>query len=400
MHKLICKKFITFWDLNMTELNVVKYIKQNSFQQLVDTYKLRVNYHKDYPNLVQLCYHQLDTPKDAISDNCRGLILDIDDDYRVVSFPFTRFSDYNYKNPGSNKVDFDDCKFYKNEDGSLTTLYFYDNKWNVSTKGLPDASGLIKGIDKSYNDYFWQVWDKLGYKLPEENTNLNFIFEMIIPTDSFLVQAKEPNIILLGIRNTETLEEMDICRYRTNISSHYNWNVVEDYEGYPLEIILQDILNVDPLTHEGYVACDSNFNRCKIKSPQYEAINLLRTNNFTNQEEWLNRADQIKKDNFRRLCQIVRVNNHSNFLKLEKYSEFKEPYKEISSRYKQIINTLENLIIQCEGLEGKELGLKCKQHPLCNIFMFAYRAGKIKSIKDYLYNIDIKMFETMITAQK
>ena len=386
-------------NIHTKELNVVSYIKENSLEHLIDVYKLRANYHKDYPNLVQLCYHQLDTKKDSLSDNCRGLILDIDDNYRVVSFPFTRFPDYNYKNPSNNKVDFEDCKFYTKEDGSLINLYFYGNKWNVSTKGLPDASGMIKGFDKSYNDYFWEVWDEKEYKLPDENTNLNFIFELIIPTDSFLVQSKEPNIILLGIRNTETLEEMDIRRYRTNVKTYYNWNVVS-FQDYTIEAILDDVLLVDPLTFEGYVACDSNFNRCKIKSPQYEAINLLRTNNFTNQEEWLKREETIKKDNFRRLCEIVRVNSHSSFLKLKKYSEFTEQYKEISSKYKQIINTLENLIIQCEGLEGKELGLKCKQYPLYNSFMFAYRVGKIKTIKDYLRTIDIKNFETMIKAQK
>ena len=383
----------------MTELNVVTYIKQHSFEQLLEVYCLRANYHRDYPNLVQLCYHQLDTKKDAISDNCRGLILDIDDDYRVVSFPFTRFPDYNYKKPEKNKVDFDDCVFYKKEDGSITTLYYYDGKWNVSTKGLPDACGFIKGIEKSYNDYFWEVWDSLGYKLPDENTNLNFIYELRIPTDSFLVQTSKPDIILLGMRDTNTLEEFDLRRYRTNLKTHYNFNVVDNNDS-SLETILENVLTFDPLKFEGYVACDSNFNRCKIKSPQYEAINLLRTNNFDNQDEWLKREETIKKDNFRRLCQIVRVNGHSGFLKLEKYAEFETQFKEIRSKYKQIINTLENLIVACDGLEGKELGLKCKPYPLYNSFMFAYRAGKIKSIKDYLYNIDIKTFENMIKAQK
>lgn len=367
-------------------LNLQKNIKNNSLEKLISTYNLKANYHKDFPNLVQLCYHQIDTPKNDITNECRGIILDTKNDYKVVCYPFYRFGDYN---PSKNKVDFNNCKFYKKIDGSICTLYYYGNKWRVSTKGLPDANGLILDKNITFNDYFWQIWHKLEYVMPNDINN-NYVFELKFPNNQNIVQTNEESITLLAIRNKNTFEE-----YHIEDCNTFNWKIVKSVNK-NLEEILEELKYTDPLQNEGYVACDINFNRCKIKSPQYEQIHMLKTN-FDNTEE---RQINCDRDNFRRICEIIRTNNVKTFLDLPKYKSVENLYNKTKIKYDNLVNHLENFLKSIENLEGKELGMMLKgKDKFYNGFAFNYKQGKIKSIKDYLFNTDIKNFEQLINSK-
>ena len=366
-------------------LNVIEYIEKNSLSQLISTYNLRANYHKSYPNLVQLCYHQLDTPKNPITNNCRGIIIDTDTN-TVISFPFTRFGDYNYNNPKENKVDFDNCRFYEKIDGSIITMYWYDNKWNVSTKGLPDASGLILGIEKTYNDYFWEVFEKLNYQLPTDTEHC-YIFEFKFPSDNFLVRTGHESIKLIGIRNLKTFKEVDIYVYTDEdyCPASNTWYRAECLTN-KLQEALHLVRSVNPLTFEGYVAVDKNFNRCKIKSPQYESINLL--------------SDKNQKDNRRWLLDIARTNNHSNFLKLAKYQKYEEDYTEIRRKLNNFKSILNDLYQSSITMSGKELGLKMKKWPELSGLVFALKNRNVANIDDLIYNMDIKKLEKLVSNLK
>lgn len=379
-------------------LKTQEFIKQYGLKKLIEKYQLRANYHKYYKNLVQLCYHQLNTPKNEITNECRGLILDINDDFKVIAHPFNRFSDYDYKVEKNNKIDLNSVTdIFEKLDGSIITMYYYDNKWNVSTKGLPDASGEVLDIgNKTYNDYFWEIFNNLGYKLPDvEDSVCNFIFEFRIPTDRFLVKCNEADIILIAIRNIENDEELHIRFATDTIGKKYNWRINPSLD-ITIEEAFDNVKKCNPLEMEGYVFVDKYFNRVKVKSPQYDAINLLRLNTYQDQEEWLKRQEQIAKNNFRQLCDIVRVNLHDNFIKQEKYKALEEDYYKIRKAYLQLKDELETLVEQTKHLEGKELGLVMKKHQEYNGLVFGIKQNRIKDVYEYLYNMNIKDFERII----
>lgn len=388
----------------MRELNVVTHIKRHGLQNLIETFALRANYHKDYPNLVQLCYHQLNTPMNDITKNCRGLILDTSNDFKVVSFPFTRFSDYDYKNPKNNNIAESSIKFYTKEDGSICTLYFYDGKWNVSTKGLPDASGEVQYIEPqtNYNDYFWKVFNDSGYQLPPKMLkDFNCIFELRIPTQSFLVKTTKPELILIGIRNRETLQEFDLSHIE---SLDLNWKIVEQHPNMTIKSALDVVRYTDPTYNEGFVCVDAYFNRLKIKSPQYEAINQLRAiptvfKDKESEEYWTSKIPDINKNNARRLLEIIRTNEHKTFLELEKYKPLTSQYNVIKHKFSTLKVFLNNLIDVCKPLEGKELGLKMKPYQEFNGLVFGIKQGKISSVDQWLYDLDIKKLETIINKK-
>ena len=371
-------------------LNVIKYIKKKSLEDLVKEFSLQIRKHSKYPNLVQLMYDQLDTPKNEITNNCRGLIIDTNT-MEIVSFPFTRFDDYNPDN--ATHIDFNDCVFWTKLDGSIMTLYWYDNKWHVASKGLPDASGKIKNMDITMDEYFWKVWKSKGYEYPTCNRHC-YMFELIRPSDDFLVQSKQPDIIFIGCRNLDTLQELTIdhasCKW------DLSWDMAVAKQKATLDNVLQELTSVDPMLLEGYVVCDSKFNRAKIKSPQYESINMLRTRKYLSDEDYEKKKAQITKDNIRRMCEIVRTNSHKSFLKLDKYKEHVELYKQVYQAHMSLKQRLNTLIGYTHKFTGKELGLKLKDNQDVAGIIFAYQKGVFSDVDDYLRKLPLKKYETLL----
>lgn len=378
-------------------LKTQEYIQKFGLEKLITTYDLIANYSKRYPNLVQLCYHQLKTPKNNITNECRGLILDMDDNYKIISYPFYRFSDYSEKS--DSLLDMNSLRFYEKLDGSIISLYFYKGEWNISTKTMPDASGKIfnpNNEEKIFRDYFFDTFKKLGYKLPE-NTNYTYVFEFMF-TNQGIVQKTTESISLLMVRNLSTLDELD----HINIANENGWNKVTPLETSSLDEVKNIVRYLDPIKCEGYVICDKNFTRFKLKSPQFDKIAELKIN-WDNSEE---RQKIIEADNFRKLCDIVRTNDNDSFIKLDKYASIVNQWNRIKKAYKKLLNDTANFVERIEGKHGKELGIILKgKEKYLNTLAFGISQGRINKnsdnyLKDYFYNMNIKSFEEIIKSVK
>ena len=91
-----------------------------------------------YPNLVLFKYDQVNSPMDnPVVQECRGIILDEADDWRVIARPFTKF--YNYGEPNAASIDWTTARVQEKVDGSLCAFYHYKGDWHVATTGTPDA---------------------------------------------------------------------------------------------------------------------------------------------------------------------------------------------------------------------------------------------------------------------
>lgn len=184
----------------------------------------------------------------------------------------------------------------------------------------------------------------------------------------------------------------------------YDLKIVEQYPNMTMESALNIVRYLDPTCNEGFVCVDDKFNRLKIKSPQYEAINQLRAiptefKDKESEEYWLSKIPEINKNNARRLLEIIRTNDHKTFLGLEKYESLAGQYKEIKHKFENLKVFLNKLINDCLSLEGKELGLKMKPYQEYNGLVFGIKQGKIQSIDQWLYAHDIKKLETIINKR-
>lgn len=134
-------------------MNVVNYLKLNSFEKLKSEYAINV---KEYPDdgLVVLDYSNTSPEKHPIVKECRGLV--ITSDYDIVSRGFDRF--FNYNETKIVKPNLDDvCYAMAKYDGSLIKLYKFNGKWYVSTRRTPFADCPIYGSNTTYQQAVFEA---------------------------------------------------------------------------------------------------------------------------------------------------------------------------------------------------------------------------------------------------
>lgn len=352
-------------------LEVQKFLQENSLEELNRQYAIKANRHKQYPHLLSLKYSQLDSPRaHPIVVECRGIILDENNNWAVVSFPYKRF--FNYGEVEAVKIDWQTAKVYEKLDGSLMVLYYYDGKWQVQSSGTPDAAGEVNGFNFTFAELFWRVWEELGYQLPQE-TNYCFMFELLTAYNRIVVKPKKNQIILHGVRNVQTLEESDPSHW----TSKYGWELVPFYPLTSWKEVIKAAEYLDPLESEGYIICDGSFNRVKVKSPQYVAISHIRES-FSS----------------RKMLEIVRLNEGEEFLSY--FPEWTELYYKIKENYLQLVAHIEETYRQYQDIETqKDFAFAIKNLPYSGV-LFSLRAGKVSSVKEALRNVTINKIEELL----
>ncbi len=370
-------------------LKTIEYINEKGLESLIDEFKLIARYSTIYPELVLLCYDQLETPKNDITNECRGLIINTIDN-SVVAYPFYRFNDYN-----GEKINEDGLKVFEKIDGSLITLYHYKDTWNVATKTTPDAHGLIYSREKSIRELFTEVFaDKFQYL----ETDKTYVFEFSYHNNNIekiknhytkqgITEKTVDDISLLMVRSNIDFKEIDIDAYKSMFKLVESYNI-------DLATAINNTRNLDPVYNEGYVLMDANFNRYKLKSPQFEVISELKIN-YDDTDE---RQQLIERDNFRKICIIVKTNSHRTFLKHPKYHSIIPQYERVYGRYIKLIQSTKDFIDSVKHLTGKDLNDKLKNTDkyLNNLTYLIVNGRYNKTVEDYFYDMNIKTFEALM----
>jgi len=354
-------------------LEVVDYIKAHGLDKLCDKFEIAAKRHGKYNNLVLLKYDQINSPMGVkVVQQCRGLILDEAQGWKVVSFPYSKF--FNYGEGHADDIDWSSARVYEKLDGSLMTLYFYDGAWQVSSSGLPDAAGEVNGYDITFSQLFWQVWKKLGYKLPTD-TNVCYMFEMMTAKNRVVVRHLEDRIVLHGARRLSDFKELNPVIE----AHHYGWECVKIFPLTSWDEIVEAAKTLEPMECEGYVVCDSNYNRVKVKSPQYVAVSHLR--------------DSVGMSR-RKLLELVRTNEGSEFLSY--YPEFTDEYNNIRYKYERLLGRMEGFYDGIKHIEERKDFAKMATTQSFSDAMFQMKYGKTPDFKRYVADMQIKSLEEMI----
>lgn len=356
------------------------FLKEHGLEELKARYAIKCSQDSEYPHLVCLKYSQIDSPmSELIVRQCRGIVLD-SRDWSIVSYPYDKF--FNYGEGHAAPIDWSTAKTYEKLDGSLMTLYHCppwiagDNcGWRVQSSGTSDGAGEVNGFGISFSDLFWKVWNELGYHLPYEVDHC-FMFELMTPFNRVVVQHKTNRLVLHGVRNVRSLKERDPMLW----FRRYGWEVVEALPLRSWTEILDAAKKLDPMASEGYVVCDSAFNRVKVKSPLYVAMHHLR--------------DSLSP---RRMIEVVMSNEGEEFLAY--FPEWTEIYQDIKGRYDRLVEEIENTYAQHQGIGNqKDFALAIKDLPYSGI-LFALRAGKCNDIKTALAATTIQKMEGLLKIE-
>ncbi len=250
-------------------LKVQEYLKSNGLQALVDNYGIDYTSNEDF---IKLNYSQIKSPKkDVIADDCRALTLD--HNFDLVARSFSRFYNYGEFPELHQYFNWSNCTINSKVDGSLISVFWYKDKWNIHTRGS-FATDLIKGVERSFYDL---VYDILQNYIPLLNKSYTHIFEYVSPWTQVVRLYKTPALFLLNLYesyNEVPPYNVRIYGYNKGIPTPpvFEFKNVEKVLAY-----LKHLELTDP-SDEGVVAYDGVM-RIKLKNDGYRRLHHLKGNN-------------------------------------------------------------------------------------------------------------------------
>lgn len=353
-------------------INVQKYINDKGFDALINDFSINKDETED---LVVLNYNQIDSPINAITNECRALILE-KGTWNIVASAFNRF--FNFNEGHASKIDFDSAKILEKVDGSLILLFNYKNKWRISTRGKLDAKGDLPFRSeevKTFSDVIYKIFDEKKFNFENLDNDCTYIFELVSPFNRVVKDYKEITLYLLSIKNRNILQEFDFDEVRKFAEkNNFKTPKVFSFENY--KDVLEKV-NELPLGDEGFVVCDKNFNRIKIKSAVYFELHKAVSNGTPNLFSMILSGDA---DEFVSYFPIFKEET-------EKKKDFVKQFKS---------NLIELWETNKDIKERKEFALKVKDF-LGSKFLFDAYSGKSKdamtAYEEFNFEKKINFFE-------
>jgi hypothetical protein len=334
-----------------------EYLRTYGLQSLVDTYKIKIRRGIQYPNLICFKYDVKSPMSEQICRECRGLVLDENDDWNIVSRAYDKF--FNYGEGHAATIDWETAKVFEKLDGTLCTLYFYNGSWHVSTTGTPDGSGEVNRSGLTFAQLFWRVFTQKGYELPI-TTYAFYVFELMTKENEILVRNFENRLVLHGVRDES--EEYDEMTARLT-AEVLNWEYVEQAHSLQsLQGVIDVARDLNGLESEGFVIVDANFNRIKVKSPHYISISHLKP-----------------KSSAEHLYQVALKGEIEEVITY--FPQWKKELELAQEQYWQLAWTIANSWIELsEIVDQKEFALAA-QKTVAPSILFALRNKKIEDVQ-------------------
>ena len=232
-----------------------------------------------------------------ICQEARGLILDSEDNFRVVRYAFKKF--FNIDEGFAAHIDWDTAVASEKIDGSIMSVWYARGKWHLSTNGTIDAfKAELSGVGpyKTFGELFESVLP-LSTFVGNRYENICWTFELVSPYNKVVIDYPETKVYLLSIRFMNTLEELDydrISAYAAKLGVAYpQFYYMNDEAGF------RRLVENMPEGHEGVVVRDQYNERVKIKTLLYFEMHKAKNNGVITLE---------------RIVDLIRANDHYEFL--------------------------------------------------------------------------------------
>lgn len=359
-------------------MKIQEFIKQNdNWEQILaeKPYCLKIKKDDEY---TLLSYDQIKSDfYNEIVRECRGIILE-NKTLEPVCIPFYKFG--NYGEGYVPNIDWNSARTQEKVDGSLIKVWFHNGKWRVSTNGTIDAYkceigqvDLLK-LDCPYK-YFGELFDKakenVGLDFEKLNKDYTYMFELVSPYNKVVIEYKEIAIYHIGTRNNRTLEELDI---------DIGVKKPQQFTLYTLEECLESASKL-PYNEEGYVVVDKDWNRIKIKSPQYVAVHHIKNNGDVN---------------IASIVQLIRTNEIGEFLTY--FAEYTNNVNIIKSKINNILLSLNNGLLEIKDKEfatQKDFALAVKDRPF-SAFFFSWNKDRSLTPETWFWKMDNNKIKELV----
>lgn len=254
-------------------MQVQKYLREFGLEKLESEFAIKVKKYDE--GLIVLNYNQIDSPKShPIVMECRALILD--HDFNVVSRSFDRFFNLDEVPESQSHIDMKKATLHEKIDGSLIRIYFWNGKWNIATRGMAFAESAMNGFDITFRDLVLKALDvdEQAFQCSCDdvlNEGVTYICEITSVENRCVKAYTGYTLHYLSARDNVTFQFLDA----TEQAKMLGMSIPEKYSFDTIEACKEVVNNLKNLD-EGYVLYQDGVPVCKIKSPAYCAVHLLR----------------------------------------------------------------------------------------------------------------------------
>lgn len=318
-----------------TELGLFCYMHDNWAELLTqEPYNLKI--YEDGP-YVMFKYNQLTSDFNiSMVREARGIIFRKDDFSHPVCWPFNKFG--NYGESYVPEIDWSTAFVSEKVDGSLIKVWYDAGNWHISTNGTIDAFKAELGDVKynSFGTYFcdtiYEYYDRFADFTGGLDEDKTYMFELVGPYNRVVIPYDEPAIYFLGARNKYTGEEFNCSKLTAGALRMGRFKLPAQYSLSSLSDCMK-AAELKSWDDEGFVVCDAQFNRVKIKSPAYVMAHYARNNNVITRKH---------------LIKIITSNEVAEFLC---YAEdYKEELEKLQNLMKAFCKVGDQIAKSCQRL--------------------------------------------------
>lgn len=284
------------------KLLVQEFLETHSFKELQEQHGVYASFSKS-GHKFSLNYDQIEAKEsDPLAQECRGLILALEDGSPIIAtgttgfatrdatvpgkttilaYPMKRF--FNHGQGSAAQINWSDPKLAVLEklDGTLCIVYWdpFISQWCVATRAVPEADLLMdNGIftfrtlfEKAVQDTCGHDFNALTDKMDKYYT---YCFELTTPYNRIVVAYPDNMVTLLAVRGLVTHSELQFTHpVVVNLTTV---PFVGAYTYTSVQELVDWVSTLNPMEHEGVVVRDGDFNRIKVKNAAYVAYNKVR----------------------------------------------------------------------------------------------------------------------------
>ena len=246
---------------------ICKLINDNpdSWETICESKNIRVK--KDATNPYVIFNYEINADfTDPVVQEARGIIIDIEK-LEVIAWPFRKFG--NFSESYADTIDWNTAEVQEKVDGSLIK-FFYDqrnHKWAWATNSCIYASDANSASGRTFMKMIEQT-KEYSYMMKRSQRGENaeqftYLFELVGPDNQVVIRYDKPMLYHIGTRNNVTGQEVKINIGVTK-PRVYSLHSLTDCKRAVCELNKNDFPDA-----EGFVVCDADWHRVKVKCPEY-----------------------------------------------------------------------------------------------------------------------------------
>ena len=246
-------------------------------------------------------------------------------------------------------------------DGSIMKLWYDHRKqrWRLSTNGMIDASDAITKppLNYSFDQLFNSADNVRNIQFEILDKYNTYIFELVSPESQVVIRYLRSHLYHIGTRNNLTGREYNVS-IGVNRPREYALNSLDDCVRAAESLNKERDGSVHCITKEGFVVVDGNWNRIKVKSPDYVMLHHLSSNNSFSKK----RIIEMLREHTLNIADIS--NSFPDYAHYFKFYDFKMTELEYQAN---IFCDLTDRIYNEYGHDRKVVANKIKNHRLASI---------------------------------